>query len=112
MLDADVPLVEHACETLADLRRISGRVTISELLRRALEKTGYLALLTGLPDGARRRGNIEKLLQLAEASGKITLSKFSRYLADLSTRELREGEAQLEAGNAIRLMTVHCKQRA
>ncbi|MCY3780060.1 MAG: UvrD-helicase domain-containing protein [Chloroflexi bacterium] len=110
MLDADVPLVEHALETLTDLRRISGRVTISELLRRALEKTNYLAILTGLPDGPRRRGNIEKLLHLAEASGKITLGKFSRYLADLSTRELREGEAPLEAGNAIRLMTVHASK--
>ena len=110
LVDADAPLVEHALDTLSDLRRISGRVTISELLRRALEKTNYLAILTGLPDGARRRSNIEKLLHLAEASGKITLGKFSQYLMDLTEREVREGEAHLEAGNAIRLMTVHASK--
>ena len=95
---------------LSDLRRLSGRITISELLRLALAKTNYLAILTGLPDGARRRGNIEKLLQLAEASGKISLGKFTQYLADLTAREAREGEALLEAGNAVRLMTVHASK--
>ena len=110
MNEQDLPLVRHALDTLLDLRRVSGRVTISELLRRALAKTNYLAILTGLPDGARRRGNIEKLLQLAQDSGKITVGKFSQYLADLSTREVREGEALLEAGNAICLMTVHASK--
>lgn len=108
--DEDQDLLKFAVETLGELRQIAGRVTIFELLGRALSATGYLAILTGLPDGARRRGNIEKLLQLAEDSGKITLGKFSRYLADLSSREIREGEALVEAGNAIRLMTVHASK--
>ena len=110
MVPADIPLLRYALATLTDLSRISGRVTISELLRQALSKTNYLAILTGLPDGARRRGNIEKLLHLAEASGKITLGKFSQYLTDLSAREVREGEAPLEAHNAVRLMTVHASK--
>ena len=96
--EADLPAISHALETLSELLRMAGRVTISELLRRALAKTNYLAILTGLPDGDRRRGNVEKLLQLAEDSGKITLGKFSQYLADLSMREAREGEAHLEPG--------------
>ena len=108
--DEDQDLLKFALETLDELRQIAGRVTIFELLGRALSATGYLAILTGLPDGARRRGNIEKLLQLAEDSGKITLGKFSRYLDDLSSREIREGEALVEAGNAIRLMTVHASK--
>jgi hypothetical protein len=37
---------------------MAGRVTISEL-RAALIRTGYRATLTGLLDGARRRGNVE-----------------------------------------------------
>ncbi len=108
--EADKPLLRHALATLTDLRRLAGRVTISELLRRALARTNYMAILTGLPDGARRRGNIEKLLQLAEDSGKITLGKFSQYLADLTAREVREGEALLEAGNALRIMSVHASK--
>ena len=108
--ESDMQLIRHARETLGELLRIAGRVSISQLLRRALAATNYLAILTGLPDGDRRRGNVEKLLQLAEDSGKITLGKFSQYLADLSTREAREGEAALEPGNAIRLMTAHASK--
>ena len=110
LAEHDLPVIKHALETLGALLTVAGRVTISELLRRALALTNYLAILTGLPDGDRRRGNVEKLLQLAEDSGKTTLGKFSRYLADLTAREPREGEAALEPGNAIRLMTVHASK--
>ena len=106
----DQHLLLFAADTLSELRGTAGRVSISELLRQALSLTGYLAILTGLPDGARRRGNIEKLLQLADESGKTTLGRFSRYLQDLSAREIREGEALQEAGNAVRLMTVHASK--
>ena len=82
-------------------------MTIAELLRAALEQTGYLAVLTGLPDGARRRGNVEKLLDKAETSGRVTLSAFMQYLTDLSENEAREGEALLESEGAVQLMTVH-----
>ena len=106
----DIHLIDFALLTLSELRMMAGRVTISELIRQALAKTGYLAILTGLPDGARRRGNIEKLLQLAESSGKITLGKFSQYLADLTAREIREGEALLDAQGAVKIMTVHASK--
>ena len=108
--DEDIPVLRFARDCLTDLRRAAGRVSISELLRRALTMTGYLAILTALPDGARRRGNIEKLLHLADNSGKTTLGGFSRYLQDLTTREIREGEALQEAGNAVRIMTVHASK--
>lgn len=108
--DSDKPLIEFAVATLSDLRVMAGRVTISELLRQALAKTGYLAILTGLPDGSRRRGNIEKLLQLAESSGKITLGKFSQYLSDLSAREIREGEAIIGDNETVKMMTVHASK--
>jgi ATP-dependent helicase/nuclease subunit A len=107
---ADLPRLRHALDTLQDLRRLAGKVTISELLRRALALTNYLAILTGLPGGDRLRGNVEKMLQLAEDSNRITLGKFTRYLLDLTAREAREGEATLEPGNAVRLMTVHASK--
>ena len=110
MTDADRPIVDHALKTLNSLLSLAGRVTISELLRRALTLTNYPAILTGLPDGDRRRGNVEKLRQLAEDSGKITLGKFTQYLEDLSTREAREGETHLAPGSAVRLMTAHASK--
>lgn len=103
-------LVAFARDCLYDLRAMAGRVTISELLREALARTGYLATLTGLADGARRRGNIEKLLEKAESSGKVTLGAFSQYLNDLSAREVREGEALVDVEGAVTLMTVHASK--
>jgi ATP-dependent helicase/nuclease subunit A len=99
--------VEFARDTLMSLRRMAGRVTIAELLREALERTGYLAVLTGLPDGRRKRGNVEKLLEKAETSGRITLSAFTQYLKDMSENEAREGEAAFDSDGAVQLMTVH-----
>ena len=106
----DLPRLRHARQTLRSLRAMAGRVSISELLRQALDATNYLAILTGLPDGGRRRGNVEKLLQLADDSGRISLGKFARYLDDLTAREAREGEAPLQAENALRLMSVHASK--
>ena len=36
--EADLPAISHALETLSELLRMAGRVTISELLRRALSE--------------------------------------------------------------------------
>ncbi len=103
----EAELIAFARDTLRDLRAGAGRVTIAELLRSALDATGYLAVLTGLPDGARRRGNVEKLLDKAETSGRVTLSAFVQYLKDMSDYEAREGEALLESAGAVQIMSVH-----
>lgn len=105
--DDEQAALAFAHRTLNRLRAIAGRVTIAELLDAALDATGFLAVLTGLPDGARRRGNVEKLLDKARSSGKITLGEFSQYLTDLTTMEAREGEATLDTEGAVTLMTIH-----
>ncbi len=102
--------LRHAWDILSYLRTIVGRITIPELLNEALERTGYLAILTGLPDGARRRGNLEKLLDQANASRHMTLGAFSQYLRDMSAAETHEGEAVVDAAGAVRLMTVHASK--
>lgn len=106
----DVERVRFAYSCLHEIREIAGRVTVAELMRQLFNKTGYLAVLTGLPDGDRRRGNVEKLIDKAEVSGQITIGSFSAYLDDLSTREIREGEATLDTAHAITLMTVHASK--
>lgn len=106
----ETELVAFARDTLYRLHQIAGRVTISELLRDALNATGYLATLTGLPDGIQRRGNVEKLLQKAQTSGKVRLGAFQYYLRDLSEREMREGDAALEVEGVARIMTVHASK--
>lgn len=108
--ETDRNLIYRTAQHLNALRQLAGRVTISELLRQAMARTGYLAMLTGLPDGARRRRNVEKLLDIADRSGRITVGDFTRYLEDLTEREVRESEATLDAEGAVRLMSVHASK--
>jgi ATP-dependent exoDNAse (exonuclease V) beta subunit len=96
-----------ARETLRELHALRGRVTVVELLRAALAATGYLATISGLHDGERRRANVEKLLEAARRAGSGGLSTFSAYLDALLRQEPREGEAPLEAAGSVQLMTVH-----
>lgn len=102
----DVARARFASETLAALGELAGRLTTEELLREALSRTGYLATLTGLPQGERRRGNVEKLLE--KAAGKASLfTEFETLFTEFREREFREGEATAESENTITLMTVH-----
>ncbi len=101
------PALAFARDTLRELYRLRGRLTVVELLRTALATTGYLATISGLEDGARRRVNIEKLLEAARRAGTTGLLAFSEYLENLLSVEPREGEAPLEAEGSVRLMTVH-----
>lgn len=96
-----------ADKVLSELREMRGRATVAELLRAALERTGYLATISGLEDGERRRVNVEKLVAAARLSGAGGLRVFREYLEQLLRAEAREGEAPLEAHGSVRLMTVH-----
>lgn len=106
-LAVNTPAVSFAREVLSELAASRGRTTVVELLRAALARTGYLATVSALPDGERRRVNVEKLLAAARLSGGRGLRAFSEYLELLLRVEAREGEAPLEAQGSLRLMTVH-----
>jgi ATP-dependent helicase/nuclease subunit A len=106
----DRPARDFAWAILAELHDLAGRVPIADLLTRALNLTGYPATLTGLADGARRRGNVEKLLALARESGRISLGAFNAYARELTAREVREGEAAVEVEGAVTLMSVHASK--
>ncbi|MBL8132018.1 MAG: UvrD-helicase domain-containing protein [Anaerolineae bacterium] len=105
--DDDRAAVLFARETLDHLRALAGRVSIADLLREAYASTGYLAVLTGLPGGVRLRANAEKLVAIAEATGQAALGAFLEILDNLKAQESREGEAALDAEDAVKLMTVH-----
>ncbi|TVR22012.1 MAG: hypothetical protein EA396_06875 [Anaerolineaceae bacterium] len=107
---ADRPRLAFAVATLRGLRGMAGRVTIAELLRELLARTGYMATLSALPDGVQRRANVEKLIEKAEKSGRVTLSDFLRYLAQMSDKEAREGEAPTLSEGTVNIMTVHASK--
>lgn len=103
----DLVAVRHAHAVLSRLRALAGRVTILELLHAVIQATGFLATLSSLPDGDRRRGNVEKLLEVARARGSVLLSDFNRYVQDLTTQETRESEALVATQGAVQLLTIH-----
>ncbi|MBN1681268.1 MAG: UvrD-helicase domain-containing protein, partial [Anaerolineae bacterium] len=106
----DAAACDFARGVLSELRGLAGRVSIADLLTRAVHLTGYQAALTGLADGARRRGNVEKLITLARDSGRVSLGAFDAYARDLAAREVREGEAAVEIEGAVVLMSVHASK--
>ncbi|MCY4526040.1 MAG: UvrD-helicase domain-containing protein [Anaerolineaceae bacterium] len=102
----DARQARFAAECLREFALLAGRVTVADLLREALARTGYLATLGGLYDGARRRGNVEKLLDKAAARAWL-FTEFETLLRELSQREVREGDVAAGSEGAITLMTVH-----
>ncbi len=102
----DARQARFAAECLREFALLAGRVTVAELLREALARTGYLATLSGLYDGERRRGNVEKLLDKA-AERTWLFTEFETLLREFSQREVREGDVAAGSEGAITLMTVH-----
>jgi ATP-dependent helicase/nuclease subunit A len=108
ILNSQFSILNFAHRVLHDLLALRGHVPVVDLLRVALRDTGYLATISGLHDGERRRVNVEKLLEAARrAGGGAGLATFGAYLEDVLRLEAREGEAPLEGGGAVRLMTIH-----
>ena len=108
--DTDKTRLNRAYALINQLRAQMGRRSLAELLRIAIDSTYNLAILSGLPDGDRRRGNIEKLLEKATAYPTLSLGEFVAYWRNLNEKEIREGESPIEVGNALTLMTIHASK--
>ncbi|HET8538885.1 MAG TPA: UvrD-helicase domain-containing protein [Anaeromyxobacter sp.] len=92
-----------------DLRAVRDRLPLPELLGRAVEALDLDAALLAAPDGERRAVNLEKVLAIAarfEADGGRG-ADLARHLRALAARPPREPEAELEAGDAVALLSVH-----
>lgn len=99
-------------EELEDLRDLSERVTVSELITVLYQKNDYLNVVSALPAGEKRRGNLLLLKQKAESyecSGYSGISDFIRYIEDMKATEVDFGEANLldENEDVVRIMTIH-----
>ena len=101
------PVQRRAAAILGELHALAGRAPAAEVLKRLLDLTGYRAILQSVPGGERMRRNVEKLLADAHRSQLVGLGEFLEYVQTLRDVGLREGEAPVEAGGAVQLMTVH-----
>lgn len=106
--------VTAAGNTMRTLWQMAGRADVWELLREAIDRTGYEAALIMSEGGdgtagGRQAGNLKKFLALARERGSASLSDFLRRMQDLQAREAREGEAPGSApeAGAVQLMSIH-----
>ncbi len=87
------------------------RAGLSELLRFAVEASGYRTIAAANFDGAQRLSNLDKLFTLAERferSGAFLIRDFVRFVRDFEEAGGRESEGQIDdAADAVRLMSIH-----
>jgi ATP-dependent helicase/nuclease subunit A len=96
-------------EAWRDLRALRDRLPLGDLLRRAADALDLDAALLAGPDGERRAVNLEKAIGLAhrfEADGGRP-GELAAHLRALAARPPREPEADLEAGDAVAILSVH-----
>jgi ATP-dependent exoDNAse (exonuclease V) beta subunit len=92
-----------------DLRALRDRLPLPELLARAARALDLDAALLAGPDGERRSVNLEKAMALAarfEADGGRA-AELAAHLRALAARPPREPEADLEAEDAVAILSVH-----
>jgi ATP-dependent exoDNAse (exonuclease V) beta subunit len=108
--EADQGRARRVVTILEQLYPIVDRVPVAELLKRLVDATDYrsiLAIEEISGGGGRLWRNLDKLIEDARASGKVSVRDFLEYLAVINDAGAREGEAPAEALGAVRLMTIH-----
>ncbi|MFQ5857793.1 MAG: UvrD-helicase domain-containing protein [Anaerolineae bacterium] len=112
--DDDRSRVRRARQIVTELSRLVGRTTVAQILKHFLDLTHYRTILrfpvrdgSSAVGGERARRNVDKLLADAHASRLVSVGEFLEYLQTLRDVAAREGEAPVEAGDAVQLMTVH-----
>ncbi len=105
--EADAGRAAFARQTVAQLHALVGRVPVAQVLKSLLDATHYRAALRLVPGGDRLQRNVDKLLTDAHQSNLVSVAEFVEYVAALRQAAAREGEAPIEAGGAVQLMTVH-----
>lgn len=94
------------------MRFIASTCTASELIRRILDETSYLAIVQAMSDGELRRSNLMLLVDYAEAyesSGMTGLSGFIRFIDKLfiNKKELNASNPISENADVVKIMTIH-----
>lgn len=104
--------LQHARETIAELRAANGQASIVEVLTLALERTGFDAILLTEYLGDRKLANLQKLVEQArefDSQRYGDLDGFVRQLNEFVAKAPKEADAALRLGETdeIQLMTVH-----
>jgi len=99
----------HFLDTWRALREIRDRLAPADLLAEAVERLDLDAAHLAAPDGERRTMNVAKAIALAArfADGGGTAQELAAHLRAMARRPPREPEAELDAEDAVALLSVH-----
>jgi ATP-dependent helicase/nuclease subunit A len=112
LADRDREALCDFCARLRSERAGASQRTVSQLIERAIEQSGYRERVLALDWGERRLANVHKLLRLArrfEASEGRSLRAFLDYVSYLEEAVKAEPDAPVEGvePDAVRLMSIH-----
>lgn len=95
-------------ESLAEYRRLARTLPVDRLLEELLARTGYLAAVGALPDGARCREDLLTFVTWAGGAGRAGLSALVRAMDSASANGglNQSGGGQTRPG-CVSIMTVH-----
>ncbi len=103
--------IREAGTQLKTWRFLSGRLTITELIRTIIADRSLTAIHSVHPNGPQRMANIEKLIETARLfqSEGGALPEFVKYCLQMADEEEEEGEALVSSveEDPILLMTIH-----
>ncbi|TWT77031.1 ATP-dependent helicase/nuclease subunit A [Posidoniimonas polymericola] len=104
--------VAAARDVLTDLRQRKGVANTAELIRLALDRTGYDAALLSEFLGERKLANLEKIIEQARVADQTRpgdVDAFVRQLTEFIASQPKEANAATadEDASVVRLMTVH-----
>ncbi|MBP5197941.1 MAG: helicase-exonuclease AddAB subunit AddA [Lachnospiraceae bacterium] len=93
-------------------RQMAKTMSVHELLIKINAEHDYLDYVSALPAGEKRRSNVEMLFTKAlsfEKTSMYGLFQFVRYIEQIESYSIDEGEAQMidENANVVRIMSIH-----
>ena len=108
-----VPRIDKVLAVTDELSTARDGLTVADVLNRLLERTGYLrhCQLRSRREGPRAVLNLRKVFQMANRFERDAvlagLSEFVAHLNRIMEAVIPVGEAEMEAAEAVRVLTVH-----
>ncbi|WP_010586739.1 UvrD-helicase domain-containing protein [Schlesneria paludicola] len=104
--------IAFAARILSELRASKDRIPLTDLLNRAIERTGYDASLLAEFLGRRKLANLRKLIEMARQFDKGEFFTLKDFVTRLQTSVLDETDEEFattlpESGDVVRLMSIH-----
>ena len=99
--------VAQAVRLLRTMLDYASLLPLGELVHKVITLTRYDLSMLVAGDGKQRSRNVWKLVQLARDNEALSCGEFADKLAAMRDMNLREAEAPVDSGNAVKLMTIH-----